>query len=134
MRGRGARHSSRWRAAAAQRRGRSCARQRRRMRWAGGLNRCWRSRVSFTDSRRITGAIMKRMILTTLVLVLCAPITRAAEAPTTRPKPAAPASDTLTRVYDVRDLLMSIDDYPFDGRLGAPQDRPPIVVSSGGEA
>lgn len=45
-------------------------------------------------------------------------------------KPAAPRDpeETFTRVYDVRDLLIQIPDYPFAGRIGAPSDTDVMMV------
>src|SRR5829696_8764230 len=47
-------------------------------------------------------------------------ITRSVPAQT-RPAGAERLS-SITRVYDVRDLLLQIRDYRFTGRLGAPRD------------
>src|SRR4051812_31461177 len=35
----------------------------------------------------------------------------------------AQAKETSTRVYDVRDLILIIQDYPYTGTLGVPADR-----------
>src|SRR4029079_16674446 len=51
-------------------------------------------------------------------------------------EPAAPAAVagaddkvvTTTRVYDLRDLVMSIGDYPFTGRMGAPTENVLVIA------
>ncbi len=37
--------------------------------------------------------------------------------------------DVITRVYDVRDLLVQIPDYPYKGDLGVPVDKSVVVVA-----
>lgn len=44
-------------------------------------------------------------------------------------KPAAPPDQNSTRVYDIRDLLVQIPDYPYQGELGVPVERPMLVVN-----
>ena len=35
--------------------------------------------------------------------------------------------EVITRVYDLRDLLMNVGDYPFPGRIGAPAGREVVI-------
>ena len=47
-------------------------------------------------------------------------------------QPAAQAEakpQVITRVYDFRDLMMTIGDYPFAGRIGAPSEKDVVMLS-----
>ena len=71
-------------------------------------------------------------LMSLLSVISFSPATRGAEGPATQAIFAeAPEQkhDVITRVYDVRDLLVQIPDYPYKGDLGVPVDKSVVVVA-----
>ena len=62
----------------------------------------------------------------TIAMLLCAGSIGLAQ--TTRPK-----LDSQTRVYDVRDLLIRVRDFPFTGTMGVPEESPAVVAKPEGD-
>jgi hypothetical protein len=68
-------------------------------------------------------------LMSLLLVMSFALASRGAEGPTTQTvEQAEPKHDVMTRVYDVRDLLVQIPDYPYKGELGVPVDKSVVVV------
>lgn len=65
--------------------------------------------------------------ITMIVCALCASVSvlQAGKAPTTQE-----AEESSTMVYDIRDMIMQVRDYPFEGVMGLPKELPTIM---GGE-
>jgi hypothetical protein len=51
--------------------------------------------------------------------------TLAANPPTTEPRP-----ELISRVYDIRDLIMALPDYPYAGTIGVPPDGGPLNIAT----
>jgi hypothetical protein len=75
-------------------------------------------------------------VTTALVaLSVTASIARAQATQAAPPEPqqvAEKPAELLTRVYDLRDLMMNVGDYPFAGKIGAPAGREVMVVGDQG--
>jgi hypothetical protein len=65
---------------------------------------------------------MMRAILLSVFIM-----TSMAFAQTTQQADADKSPEVVTRVYDLRDLMMNVGDYPFDGKIGVPEAKPPVV-------
>src|SRR2546430_2688032 len=65
---------------------------------------------------------MRKAIFTVAAVILCLVTTaRMGVAQTTQPH-------TLARVYDVRDLLMSLPDFSYHGTIGMPEENETVVI------
>ena len=65
------------------------------------------------------------------ILCLCIGTIHVAQAATT--EPAEKPTDVLTRVYDIRDLIMSLPEFPFTGTMGMPSDEGTTILPGGME-
>ena len=65
--------------------------------------------------------------ITVLAGILCLCLGRFAVAAATT-EPAEKPSDVISRVYDVRDLIMSLPEFPYTGTMGMPSDEPTVIM------
>ena len=69
---------------------------------------------------------MRSPLLFTLMTLVASTM---ALAQTTQEAVAAPEKvpEIITRVYDLRDLMMNVGDYPFTGKIGVPPERKSVA-------
>ena len=71
---------------------------------------------------------MRRITIIVCALCACVSLVRAAKGPPPTTEQAFP--ECSTRVYDIRDMIMQMNDYRFDGVMGLPQGQESNVATS----